>query len=121
MNHAKTSHYRHYRDFFFSHSVDIIDPSCSRGLILGKMFLTVVNLGLKWTIICWLIKKSIMIYLIYQNNVETGRFMNALFKTDSPLSFLLFQNKVVIFKSLSFLNGQEWDRSHIVNEDLSPR
>ena len=85
------------------------------------MFLTVVNLGLKWTIICWLIKKSIMIYLIYQNNVETGRFMNALFKTDSPLSFLQFQNKIVIFKSLSFLNGQEWDRSHIVNEDLSPR
>ena len=32
--------------FFFSHSVDIINSSCSSGLILGKTFSTVLKVGL---------------------------------------------------------------------------
>ena len=35
----------------------------------------------------------------------TGMLINALSKTDSSLIFLYFQKRVVIFKSLSFLNA----------------
>ena len=42
---------------FFSHSVDIINSSCFGGLILGKMFSTVVKSGFNGKFIQWLIKE----------------------------------------------------------------
>ena len=43
--------------FFFSHPVDIINSSCSRCLVLGRLFSTGVKTGLNGTLICQLMKK----------------------------------------------------------------
>ena len=90
---------------FFSHSVDVIDSYCSWSLNLGKTYSTDVEWVLNGTLICRLIKKSIIIYLIYQSNDKNCMLIDMLTKTDLLLIFLHFQNRVVIFKSLSFLNA----------------
>ena len=90
--------------FFLSHSVDVIDSSCYWSMNSGETYSTDVKWGLKGTLICRLIKKSIMIHLIYQNNAKTSMLIDRLNKMDSRLIFLHFQKRVVILRLLSFLN-----------------
>ena len=89
----------------FSHSVDVSNSSCSWSLNLGETYSTDMKWGLNGTLIRRLIKKSLMIYFIYQNNAKTSMLIDRLNKMDSRLIFLHFQKRVVILETLSFLNA----------------